>query len=549
MQPAGKFGIEVNLLTGRYVATAHNDRRAAEWPPHVARLFSALVSAWAENGRDQAERAALEWLEDQDPPSIAASDAMPRRAVSHFVPVADATIIGLSRYENRAKSVLDAQSRLDAEPADTKAGNALRKKLLKAQDVQSLAARAGRTNPSAALRMFPEGRMRQERFFPSVTPREPRVTYVWSQAPPDGTHQALDRLLCRVTRLGHSSSLVSCVITRSPPSANYLPGRGGTRIRAVRRGQLAALERLHDAHQGVKPRSLPYEAVRYGAAAAGDPGRAPVRSNMAGEWIIFEFAHGSRAFPSTRTVDAARAMRYAIMRHTAGEVPEGVSGHAPNGEPTSLPHVAFLPIPYVGHERSDGRLLGMAMSIPELLNEDARRAALTAIGMWESESKPLELGLKPGVIRMARRRGLEELKSLMEYTWSGPSVRWVTATPISLPRHPGSLGKGTASARAKAWKAAESSVADACAHVGLPKPSAVTASLDPLIAGARPVWRFPPFIQGGRGSNVRRQLVHAEVAFDAPVAGPLALGTGRFMGLGLMHPVREYNGATASDDR
>ncbi len=88
------FGIEVNFLTGRFVATCHNDRRQPEWPPHPARLFSALVAAWADADEpDSAERAALKWLESQAPPGIAASEAVPRSVVSHFVPVNDATII------------------------------------------------------------------------------------------------------------------------------------------------------------------------------------------------------------------------------------------------------------------------------------------------------------------------------------------------------------------------------------------------------------------------------------------------------------------------
>ena len=38
------FAIRVECLTGRYVATAYDDRSRAEWPPHPARLFSALVA-------------------------------------------------------------------------------------------------------------------------------------------------------------------------------------------------------------------------------------------------------------------------------------------------------------------------------------------------------------------------------------------------------------------------------------------------------------------------------------------------------------------------
>ena len=50
--------------------------------------------------------------------------------------------------------------------------------------------------------------------------------------------------------------------------------------------------------------------------------------------------------------------------------------------------------------------------------------------------------------------------------------------------------------------------------------------------------RFPAFSQSVQdGKPVRRQLVHASLTFEHPVAGPLMLGTGRFLGLGLMRPV------------
>ncbi|MFN8876672.1 MAG: type I-U CRISPR-associated protein Csb2, partial [Gemmatimonadota bacterium] len=43
------FALRLDLLTGRYAATSFDDRRRAEWPPHPARLFSALVATWGEH--------------------------------------------------------------------------------------------------------------------------------------------------------------------------------------------------------------------------------------------------------------------------------------------------------------------------------------------------------------------------------------------------------------------------------------------------------------------------------------------------------------------
>ena len=65
------LAIEIELLMGRYAATAHHDRGKAEWPPHPARFFSALVAAlYDREEADQDERAALLWLEKQGAPSL-----------------------------------------------------------------------------------------------------------------------------------------------------------------------------------------------------------------------------------------------------------------------------------------------------------------------------------------------------------------------------------------------------------------------------------------------------------------------------------------------
>lgn len=547
MSSGENIGIEVNFLTGRFVATCHNDRRQPEWPPHPARLFSALVAAWADADEpDAAERVALEWLESQAPPDIAASEAVPRRAVSHFVPVNDASVISRSWYERRADNVSGLAAQVHAELAAsggevTKRAEQVERKLTKARDVDDQVRFAGNTNPASAAAMLPEQRGKQGRFFPSVTPDDPRVRFLWDVPAPDDVVEALDRMLQRVTRLGHPSSLVSCRLVANASGATFEVGEVGDNMRAVRRGQLAELERQFARHRGLKPRALPYANVQYRAVAESaqqpERGRKP---NTAGQWIVFELMPGFRSFPATRAVELATAMRAALFHHAEDPIPEEISGHLPDGRPTAVPHVAFLPLPYAGFEHADGRLLGLAVSVPDAVSVHARRAVYRAIGNWERadarDGLKLTLGAQ-GVIRLCRQRGPATLISLRPDAWSQASCRWISATPIALPRHPGRLGGGTTAARAKAWVSAESSVTLACDHVGLPEPIAVEVSQSPLIKGAHPTRRFPAFSQNGRaGRTVRRQLLHASVTFEYPVAGPLVLGAGRFLGLGLMRP-------------
>lgn len=554
--PDDKFAIEVHFLTGRFVATCHNDRRAGEWPPHPARLFSALVAAWSgAEEPDPDERSALEWLEELGAPAIAASDAVPRRTVSHFVPVNDTSVVERGSQEKRTASVYELSDRIhEALMASggevTSAVGRLQERLADERKVAKAKWRTGKAAEGAAAAMLPEGRGKQERAFPSMAPNEPQITYVWTHRGADAPTAALDRLLERVTRLGHSSSLVSCRVVSTPPDPTFVvatDGRG-TPLRTVQRGQLAELERRYARHQGYLPRALPFTAVRYQAVQK-ESTQTLLRPNTAGDWIVFELAHDCRAFPVTRGVELASAMRAAILAHAEHPIPEALSGHQPDGRPTLFPHVATVPIPHVASPHADGRLLGVALSVPNSVDGMSRTALHRAIGLLERTVESgrndhrghltLPMGSR-GEVRLRRVVGISELMSLRPWVWHRPARRWSSATPVALPRHPGFLTRGSHAVRARAWERAESAVRLACEHVGLPDPSEVSLSLDPMMSGARRVADFPPFRQAGRnGEPVRRQLVNVSLMFQDRLCGPFMLGAGRFLGLGLMRPFRE----------
>ena len=559
--------IEVHFLTGRYSATSHHDRGRPEWPPHGARLFSALVASWADaDAPDAAERAALEWLEALPPPRITAPEVVERRVVSHFVPVNDASVVSPAKYQRRADAVgeLVAQweNHIDTAWGEvTKTAERLQDKIDKARDVDSLAVRVGNTTKTAALALLPDGRLKKERYFPSVALAEPQisgspsgqlprvgqappVTFAWDDSPPPEVAEALDRLLGRVSRLGHSSSLVSCRLLDEEPAATHTPGEGALMLRWVRPGQLATLEQEHRRHRGIRPRSLPFRGVRYSEVVPGAVGAAdPLRPATAGDWIVFELEPRHRRMPMTRTVEVTRVLRQSILSHVPDPVPEGISGHLADGTPTSAPHIAFLALPNVGHEHGDGRIMGLAVSLPRDLHDAARSAALRGIGLWERERGGQALRLVMGgggLVEMRRRQPPFALVSLRPREWERPSRRWASVTPMALPAHPGDLRRGSAASRAKAWARAEEAVAKSCEHVGLPRPVDVHMSLVSHHVGARPVNDYPAFRQGRRGAGgVVRRLVHASVGFAEPVRGSLILGSGRFMGLGLMRPVDE----------
>lgn len=536
------FALTIELLTGRYVATAHHDRDMPEWPPHPARLFSALVAAHHEQSESATEeRAVLEWLERLSAPTIAASDATERAARTHYVPVNDAQVVGITLTERRYVKAAEARKRMAA--ASTPARQASAERVLhKALDVSRQVSEVGVTPVKQALELLPGGRGRQPRTFPSMTPAEPTVTYLWPDNELPAQHRAgLTALLERVTRLGHSSTLVWCRLEDAPPPPTHVPDvEGALELRTVGPGQLAALERRHALHRGITPRSMPSTMTRYRRTTDARGDQPPLTSWLSGEWFVFQQVAGQRLH-GRKSLSIARAVRSALMAHLRTEIPPLISGHLPDGQPVSEPHLAVVPLPFLDHQHASGIVLGFALQLPSRSSLlDRRDDLLRAVGRWEGAHPEHDVVLHTEAGRelvFRRATGPASLQTLRRSRWAGPSRQWLTATPLALDRHPGPLFADRTEAAATAHEAARATIHRACLHVGLPEPNRVELSDAPFVRGAEPSSRYLPFLQGK--SRLRRRLVHAWIRFDAPIAGPLLLGAGRYLGQGLMLPDRE----------
>ncbi len=198
------FVIAIRYLNGWVMAAADGAKKEqAEWPPHPDRVFMALAAAWFETGEDTAEGAALRWLEDQDPPAIAASDACHRELVTSFVPVND----------NRAS-----------------------KKLPNDSDLKNL--------KHKGLGLLPEFRSRQPRSFPVVIPNDSIVHFIWSEPLPFRHKAAMESLLANITYIGHSASLAQAWIVDHAPDPRWLPTNGLVkhRLRVPYSGRLTTLK-------------------------------------------------------------------------------------------------------------------------------------------------------------------------------------------------------------------------------------------------------------------------------------------------------------------
>ncbi len=555
------LAIEIELLGGRYVATKHNDRSRAEWPPHPARFFSALVAVYHDREpADPAERRALLWLEQQPAPHIdvelLADDVMNRRQVHPvFVPVNDVTLVGdpedevreareeLAKLERREQTKEAASETRKAQKEVEKRGAKLAA-LIAAQNVVDLAPTTTAITTASAL--LPDRRIRQERTFPVVVPERSTFVFVWPDAEPSDHLEALRRLCDRVTRLGHSSSLVRCALVDRPIEPTLVPTAAGEFVlRVVGPGQLERLEDAYERHQATEARVLPARPQRYG----GPKTRATdtPRSVFTDEWIVLERVGGDRPLAS-RGIDLAVALRRALIEaHGKEDLPAVLAGHGAAGEAASEPHLAFVPLPWVGHEHADGSTQGMALVLPRSVGAEDREKLQRLFARWEAErgdredDYAVELGTPPDLgppIRVRLRRVEVPTKAALNPgRWCRSARRFITATPIALDRHPGRLRSNLDRAAHKAAAEAATSVADACVRIGLPRPVSISISLAPLLPGAQHVRDFGPWPpQSGR---TRRARVHADILFPVDVRGPVLVGAGRYFGLGLCLPCAE----------
>ncbi len=554
------LAIEIELLTGRYAATAHNDRGRAEWPPHPARFFSALVAALHDHEEaDRAERAALLWLEQQSAPALRVdpeSRVGTRQVQDVYVPVNDVTLggdAGLSRTEwadafaMQKKKVNDKLAKADAKlreesqkNPDSDACKKAKKDLAKAQ--RELAKDGfSDVDLGTSVALMPDRRTRQVRTFPVVIPETPSFAFLWRDADATEHRAALERLCARVTRLGHSSSLVRCNVVDRDISPTLVPSDDGdTTLRVIGAHQVERLEQAFAYHEGWQPRVLPARPQRYRSASEVAAPTAHAESVFSADWVVFERVGGSRPV-SSRSTDLARALRGALLeQHADKSLPAALSGHAESA-PTEQPHVAFVPLPFVGHEHADGAIMGCALVLPRQLPTSDRETLLRLVARWEKErsDKRGNLTLAGGSLPpyTVRRVDVSAKRSLSPELWCRASTRFITATPIALDKNPGNLRSNRDGTARKAALEAQHSISDACLRVVGVRPVSVEVSLAPLLPGAQHVREFLPW--PGRPGRTPRVRVHADICFEKSVQGPLLLGAGRYFGLGLCLPVED----------
>jgi CRISPR-associated protein Csb2 len=486
--------LEIEYLSGVAFAAAAPDAGAPDWPPQPDRVFSALVASWAARGGRREEAEALAWLEGLSPPRLQASRAWARTDHVSYVPAND--------------------PRTDRQ--------------------------------KHALHVLPQLRNRQPRRFPAARPEEPTIRLFWEGADAsDGVLAALQAVAADTAYVGHSASLTRCRFARW--EAGDLPADAEPVSRSVYPGRLQELQLAFAAGRRPSPGAWVRRPEPAPPAAA--------RSVFATRWLVLEAVEGSEMPDVRGGALASKAIRDRIVagyRELGLQAPELVSGYAPDGRPSRAPHLAVVPLPFVGFPHADGHLLGFGLVPPRdgslLEDADFRRVLRYLAPRRPSDERRvfrLVLGGLTLELALTFEPSRASLRPDLYVRGHGqPARTFATVTPIALDRHPKERDAAHQEEVARL-------VAEACRHVGLPVPEAalegaVVVDKHSALEGVPPArpsgnsppwlgWRLPPSLAG-------RPLTHAVIRFPEAVEGPVILGAGRFLGLGLCRPLPEPEG-------
>ena len=485
--------IAVRFHEGRYHGQADRFGDEDGWPPSPGRLFQALVAGAARGATLRPEdRRALEWLEQRDPPRIAAPAIRRGRAVRRFVPNNDLDSVG-------------------GDPA-----------------------RVGE------IRV---GKQWRPCFFDPVVP----VLFVWRFESGATEAARICSIATRLYQLGRGIDMAWAfgqvldegeaeAALASHPGVLRTPGGAGTTA-TPHPGTLASLadryqrkrERLTTVGAGRKSRQLFTQPPKASFAHTGYD--SPTR------WLYFELRTSERGFAPQALASAApllAGLRDAAARRLQDAFPERVNlferlivgrGAGPRD---LAQRVRLIPVPSIGTEHTDPSIRRILVEVPAdcpIRIDDLKWAfaGLPACDPQTGESWNGHL-VSTEDARMAKRfsKPARVFRSFTPIALSGASRRRIEPSDTK-----------SADERAREERRAAGSVVQALRLAGIrARPTDIRVQREPF---QRRAIRAELFAAGSRFS--KHALWHVQLKFRETVPGPMVIGDGRFCGLGLMEPV------------
>ncbi|MCD0449406.1 type I-U CRISPR-associated protein Csb2 [Actinocorallia sp. API 0066] len=372
------LAITARLREGRYEAAGQRPDEA-EWPPHPARLFCALVASATEDAHWEV----LRWLEAAGAPEVWAC----------------------ARYTSSKRQGWVVTNATDSSAASQH--------------------RLGRTN-GLRVRVTAE-------------PADPEFAVVWPAAEAlPGTVEAVRALARRVPYLGRSTSPVTLRVE----DVAVRPRESWERFRPAQPGERAAVplrvpypgytSRLREAYEEgsrawEESSSIPYVRVEEEQIRDADAVASPFE-----ELLVFPFERGTVKPSGDSLLALTSRLREAVMSRIGTNIPPQVSGHGSEDRR----HLAYLALPDVGHEHASGRILGVALGIPADLPSDDYAV------LWEAVvERPLDhLWLtRQTQVKLEHPLEFSPLQGVQPGRWTGGaggSHGWTTVAPLMLDRFP-----------------------------------------------------------------------------------------------------------------
>jgi CRISPR-associated protein Csb2 len=500
--------ITARLHEGRYHGTG-------DWPPSPARLFQALVAGAGLRGPlTSQDSESLEWLErlsSRNPPVIASPPMRNGQTVKNFVPNND----------------------LDTAGGDPR--------------------RIGEIRTEKMIR---------PRLFDSDIP----FLYAWAFDDDDESNaQAICVIAEGLYQFGRGVDLAWAWgevldtervedLLSNYPGLVYRPSQGGGgwtlacpqpgSLRSLKDRYAACSQRFKTEGQGKASKQLFSQSPkpRFAQVAYESPPTRHVyelrKASDESSFAVWPLAKASNLVVALRD-GAAERLRRALPDQNP-EIERVLIGRKANGAddaPTSL-RVRIVPLPSIGHHHADHEIRRALIEVPAgcPLRADDVHWAFSGLELQSPDTgEVLDLILTPSADEtMLNHYGIGDLLFRA----------WRTVTPVALPESaarrridPARMAaeakngseRATEQARAAATVTQALRFAEILAYV-----ETIRVQREPFESTGERVEAFAP---GTRFAKER--LWHVEIMFTEPITGPLLIGDGRFLGLGMMAPFQE----------
>jgi CRISPR-associated protein Csb2 len=468
--------VSIRLYEGRY-------HGAGEWPPAPARVFQALVAGAGLGGPLKlGDRKALEWLERLDAPIVCAPWKLDGHSVTLYVPNNDMDKVGGD--PRRVAEIRGGQKIIRPRLFDSAIP------FTYAWDFEE-DDESGRNVPvirALAERLYQFGR---------------GVDFACAWGEQMDRPELEERLLSfpgtihKPLGLGDGFTL-KCPTRGSLKSLDDRYRAYGRRFRVQKRGTVLT-------PVFTKPPSARFAKIAYDSP----PSRYifELREQSADRpFAVWPLPEITRLIELLR--DGAAARLRLAMPERQPEIERVLVGRNPDGSnngPTT-DRIKIVPLPSIGHHHADRGIRRVLVEVPAScpLRKDDVEWALSGLDLTAPASAEAS-----GLVVTATANG--DADGMLGHYGIGKErhTHWRTVTPVALPE---SAARRHADVRSR--------------------PEVIHLQREPFEANGE---RAEKFAEGTRFSKHR--LWHVEVEFAEGLPGPLVIGDGRFLGLGLLAPL------------